>query len=143
MLEAIEKELESRKEMARTHGLEAVLSKKALIMLMIEDENVFTLLKNDVNLFNKLKNMIKQYKDYKFIVICSNVENANISFSATPLMKEIKDYNNFMIFEDVAEIKIMSTTMKQQREEKKPLKLGDGFLALGGKLERIRTILKD
>ena len=48
-----------------------------------------------------------------------------------------------MIFEDINDIKIISTTMKQQREEKKPIKLGDGFLALGGKLERIRTILKD
>ena len=112
-------------------------------MLIIENDNVFTVLKNDTNLFNKLKDMIKQYKDYKFVVICSDVENANISFSATPLMKEIKDYNNYMIFEDINDIKIITTTMKQQREEKKPLKLGDGFLAIGGKFERIRTILKD
>ena len=33
--------------------------------------------------------------------------------------------------------------MKQQREEKKPLKTGDGFLVVGNKFERIRTILKD
>ncbi|MBE5934404.1 MAG: type VII secretion protein EssC [Lachnospiraceae bacterium] len=143
IIEVTEKELESRKELAKVNGIEAVLSKKALIMLVIENENAFTLLKNDINLFNKLKNMIKQYKDYKFVVVCSNVENANISFSATPLMKEIKDYNNYMIFEDIADIKIIATTMKQQREEKKPLKLGDGFLAIGGKLERIRTILND
>ena len=48
-----------------------------------------------------------------------------------------------MIFEEIGEIKLISTTMKQQREEKKPLKLGDGFLHIGGRLERIRTILKD
>ena len=48
-----------------------------------------------------------------------------------------------MIFEEIQDIKIVSTTMKQQREEKKELSKGDGFLVINGKMERIRTILKD
>jgi hypothetical protein len=143
MLDVIEKELENRRNVAKLDGIEAAISRKALIMIMIENEDIFELLKNDTSLFNRFKNMIKQYKDYKFVVICTNVENANISFSATPLMKEIKEYNNYMIFEEVGEIKLVATTMKQQREEKKPLKAGDGFLCIGSKFERIRTVYND
>ena len=102
-----------------------------------------TVLKNNVTLMDKLKNMCKQYKDYKFCVICSNIENTQISFSASPLMKELKEYDNYMIFEEISDIKLVATTMKQQREEKKTLNPGDGFLVLNGKMERIRTILKD
>ena len=59
------------------------------------------------------------------------------------ICKELLGLNQKRADGTIPEIKIVATTMKQQREEKKPLKLGDGFLALGGKLERIRTILKD
>ena len=79
----------------------------------------------------------------KLFILCSNIENAAISFSSSPLLKEIKEVNNYIIFEEIQDIKLISTTMKQQREEKKELSKGDGFLVINGKMERIRTILKD
>ena len=47
------------------------------------------------------------------------------------------------VYVPIEDIKLISTTMKQQREEKKELSKGDGFLVINGKMDRIRTILKD
>ena len=45
-----------------------------------------------------------------------------------------------ILVEDIQDIKLVATSMKQQREEKKPLKSGDGFLVLNGKLRRMRRM---
>ena len=141
-LDIIEQEMENRKNLIKERGREA-LNKKSLIMIIIENEKVLTLLKNDAKLAERFKQMYKNYKSYKLFILCSNIENAAISFSSSPLLKDIKEVNNYMIFEEIQDIKLVATTMKQQREEKKELSKGDGFLVLGGKMERIRTILKD
>lgn len=141
-LDVIEEEMEKRKELIKANGRGA-LDKKSLVLIVIEDDKVFTLLKNNAKLAERFKQMYKNYKSYKLLIWCSNVENAAISFSSSPLLKDLKDVNNFMIFEEMQDIKIVQTTMKQQREEKKELSKGDGFLVLNGKIERIRTILKD
>lgn len=141
-LEVIEQEMENRKNLIREQG-RGILDNKSLIIIAIENDKVLTLLKNNTTLAERLKQLYKNYKNYKLFILCSNVENAAISFSSAPLLKEIKEVNNYMIFEEIQDIKIVSTTMKQQREEKKELSKGDGFLVINGKMERIRTILKD
>ena len=141
-LEVIEQEMENRKNLIREQG-RGILDKKSLVIIAIENDKVLTLLKNNATLAERLKQLYKNYKNYKLFILCTNIENAAISFSSSPLLKEIKEVNNYMIFEEIQDIKLISTTMKQQREEKKELSKGDGFLVINGKMERIRTILKD
>ena len=74
--------------------MDAVLMKKSLILLLIENSNVFTVLKNNVTLMDKLKNMCKQYKDYKFCVSAAPhtilLEHANTAEWGTDSYVEIQ-----------------------------------------------------
>ena len=54
IIDVVEGELESRRSLAKTNGMEAVLSQKALLMLIIQNEEVHNVLKSNAIYLRKV-----------------------------------------------------------------------------------------
>ena len=117
------------------------LGEEPLLLLVIENNKLFDYLQSNKELSTKLIQMVKQYRKYKFSVIVSNIENANVPFNAPDFVKYVKENKRFVFFDDLASAKFFDVTAKQQKENSKQLKLGDAFVCFNGEVERTKTIL--
>jgi len=64
-----------------------------------------------------------------------------IPFNAPDFMKYVKENNKFIYFDEISTVRFFDVTARQQKENAKPLKMGDAFVCLNGEVERIKTIL--
>lgn len=117
------------------------LDNEPLLLLIIENNRLFEQLQSNKETSAMLIKLLKQYKKYKFAVILSEIENANVPFNAPEFIKYVKENKKFIFFDELAAVKFFDVTVRQQKENTKPLKLGDAFLCLNGEVERIKTIL--
>jgi len=87
--------------------------------------------------------MTKQLKNLKIAVIFTNLDNAAVAYGAPEIVKQIKENKKIILFDDVANLKFMDISLKQEREFSKPIKPGDGYICFGGEVEKIKTILNE
>lgn len=136
----IEKQLTKRQE-AVTGAASYSLETEPLLLLVIQNSKIFEHLQTNKELSIKISRMLKQYRKYKFAVILSEVENAAVPFNAPDFMKYVKENNKFVYFDEISTVKFFDVTARQQKENAKPLKVGDAFVCMNGEVERIKTIL--
>ncbi len=135
----IEEELERRKE-SLSNNNDFDLNKEPLMLLVIENSGFVDFIQNNKELSARLCKLLKQYKKYKFTVVISDFSNESIPFSASEFLKYAKDNKNFIVFEDLSELKVFDVNIKQIKENSKPLELGDAFVCSGTDVQRIKTI---
>lgn len=97
----------------------------------------------DKETYKLLLEILKTYRRLKVAVVFADVDNQTPSYSGPDIFKQIKEAKQHFFFEDAANIKAIDLTVKQQKEQAKPLKTGDAFMAFGTELCRIKTILMD
>lgn len=136
----IEKKLIERQE-AVLNDSSYSLEDEPLLLLVIENSKLFEHLQTSKELSAKIIQMLKQYKKYKFAIVLSEIENANVPFNAPDFMKYVKENKKFVYFDEISTVKFFDVTARQQKENAKPLKTGDAFVCLNGEVERIKTIL--
>ncbi len=136
----IEKKLLERQERMLSNTVYS-LDEEPLLLLVIENGKLFEHLQTNKVLSAKIIQMLKQYRKYKFAVVLSEIENASVPFSASDFMKYVKENKKFIFFDELSSVKFFDVTVRQQKENAKPLKLGDAFLCVNGEVERIKTIL--
>lgn len=117
------------------------LSEEPLLLLVVENSKLFEYMQTNKELSTKLVGLVKQYKKYKFAIILSEIENANVPFNAPEFVKFVKENRKFIFFDELAAAKFFDVTARQQKENSKALKQGDAFLCINGEVERIKTIL--
>lgn len=135
-----EEELAERKELVQDEGIEA-LNDKPLLMCVIENSGIFesnTLSKQAVESYKKIVN---NYKQFKVIIIFSNVPNVATGYGAPEMLKQIKDVNECYFFEDLSNVKLMDFNAATLRQHKKPIELGDAYkVTSDGTISKMRTI---
>lgn len=136
----IEKKLLDRQESV-LNGFSCSLEDAPLLLLVIENRKLFEQLQTSKELSAKIIQMLKQYKKYKFAIVLSEIENANVPFNAPDFMKYVKENKKFVYFDEISTVKFFDVTARQQKENAKPLKTGDAFVCMNGEVERIKTIL--
>lgn len=117
------------------------LEDEPLLLLLIENSKLFEYLQTSKELSTKIIQMLKQYKKYKFSIVLSEIENANVPFNAPDFMKYVKENKKFIYFDEISTVKFFDVTARQQKENAKPLRTGDAFVCMNGEVERIKTIL--
>ena len=139
IIDKLEKVLLDRQE-KMTEDMNYSIEEQPLLLLVVENARIFDVLQNNKELASKITQMIKQYKKYKFAVILSAIENVAVPFSASEFMKFVKDNKKFVVFEELANIKFFDVTVKQIKDNSKPLDIGDAFVCFEGDIQRIKTI---
>lgn len=136
----IEKKLIERQE-AVLNDASYSMEDEPLLLLVIENVKLFEHLQTSKELSMKIIKMLKQYKKYKYAIVLSEIENVNVPFNAPDFMKYVKENNKFIYFDEISTVRFFDVTARQQKENAKPLKMGDAFVCLNGEVERIKTIL--
>ena len=138
--------LEKRKEIIEnSHGMsiEQALKQEPLLLLIIENNEVFDLLTANKTLNSEFNKILKQYRKYKVAVIFSNIENTTYSFSAPEPIKQIRETKRMIVFEDTPNIKVLDIPAKLAKTFGKPITPGDGFLFMNGEICKVKTIFND
>lgn len=117
------------------------IDEEPLLLLVIENSRLFGHLQTNRELSEKLVQLVRQYKKYKFAVILSEIENTNVPFNAPEFVKFVKENKKFLFFDEVSSARFFDVSVRQQKENAKPLKIGDAFACMNDEIERIKTIL--
>lgn len=135
-----EEELKARKEMVQTEGM-ATLEDAPLLLCVIENSGIFEmncLSKQAVESYKKITN---SYKQFKVLIVFSNVPNISAGYGAPDMLKLIKEVNEYYIFDDLVNVKLLDFNAATLRQFKKPIELGDAYKVLSdGTINKIRTI---
>lgn len=125
-LTEIEQELQERLSQVKSEGISA-LTNTPLIFVVIQNNAVFSadgLSKSGVETY---KRIIKTYKNMKVCFMFSNIENASIAYGAPEMLKQVKEFNNLYVMDDIANLKLIDITAATQRQFKKLIELGDCY----------------
>lgn len=128
---------------ARYEGIqtgEVVLNDEPYIMVVINSTEGISALTTNREDTDRFKKIIGMYKEMKVCFLFTNVENAQIPFSATDALKTIRDSKRYLVFEDIKDIKIMEPPAQMARVYKKPIDASDVYLINGTVFEKIRFV---
>ncbi|WP_443661497.1 type VII secretion protein EssC [Clostridium sp.] len=147
MIDNIIEKLENRQsdliERRGTKSESELLKEYPLILLVIENSSFIEETVKDKELYDKFSKITKQLKNLKIAVIFTNLDNAAVVYGTPEIVKQIKENKKVILFDDIANLKFIDISLKQEREFSKPIKLGDGYLCFGGEIEKIKTILNE
>ncbi len=118
------------------------LASEPLQVILINSFNLMKAFGTDKTLVEILKLMTTSLKSLKICFLLTDVENNMISFTAGDLLKLAKDTKNYIIFEEIKNVKVTDVPMSASREFKKPLDKDDAYVFKGESIEKIRTVAK-
>lgn len=127
----------------KTINADRLFENDPLLLLVFENRKVLEYISKNNDLMAKFKELLEGVAGLKMCVIFTNIENSVVGFNTPEIYKVIKGNKKLFMFEDAAEIKYMDVSVKQQKENAKPLKLGDAFMCMSNGMSRIRTIYID
>lgn len=116
------------------------LEKEPLQVVVVHSMEMITALSAEKENVDKIRKLVSQMNSMKISFLFTNVDNAQISFSASELLKMIRDTKRYVIFEDVKEIKIMDVPLQAVREFKKEIQITDAYYTDGSEFEKLRMV---
>ncbi len=118
-----------------------VLNSEPLLLLVISGQENISELFQDSKTHERIMSMIKELRKYKVFVILSGLENATIPYSAPAVLKYIKESKDIIVFDDIGNIRFIDIPLKYQKAYAKEISIGDGYSFIGGKVNKVKTIL--
>ncbi|MDO5812375.1 MAG: type VII secretion protein EssC [Bacillota bacterium] len=137
ILEEIHQILESRFNTSIYEGIQAVY-KEPPIVLVIENNEVITNISKNNNLFEMMKDILEKYQEMGAMVLFTNISNAQIPYNASGLMKMIKEDRNYLIFDDISNIKLVDIPVSLSKKYAKQLGKDDAYYMENGVLRKIK-----
>lgn len=136
---------ERQQKIIDNRGIQAeeVLRNEPLLMLVVNNRAFYDVMAQNKELYKKFSDIVKLYKSLKVLVILSDIENAAVGFNGPDIFKYLKENRKMFVFEDAANIRFVDVSVKQQKDNVKPIRLGDGFMVFDSEFTRIKTILDD
>lgn len=139
MLSEIESELQRRLEIVKEDGIKA-LDNEALIMVVVQNNDIFGVNGISKDTVETYKRILKTYKNMKIMFMFTALDNLPISYSATEMLKMIKEINYLFVMDDLANLKLMDINVTTLRQHKKQIKLGDAYMITEKGVERNKII---
>lgn len=139
MLEELHEKMEEQYQKVAEAGMSAIEDAMPYVFL-IQNNDVPAKIQEDKELLSKYKELFSKYKGMKLLILYSNLENAQISFSAPEPLKMLKEKKQFLVFEDVSGVKITDLTFTQQNSFKKPLEEGEAYFIQGGQIRKLKLV---
>ena len=120
----------------------AAVNKMSPIVLIINSSDAVQFISENKDAMATYKDIVKKYKNLKAMIIFSNIENDAISYSSPDVLKMMKDNYQFIIFEDLNNIKLFDCPLSLTKKFKVPLKDNEAYFLSGNVLKKIKTIIK-
>lgn len=133
----VEKQLKERYD-ALVSGDEIVLQKAELLMIIIENQDALDAICNNLDSLAAYQNIIGKYKNMKVCIIVF-MENVNIPYMSPQILKDIRDQQKLIYFDDLSNMKIFDVYPSISRMFKKPIELGDGYYIRDNEYIKLKT----
>lgn len=134
---------QERVQAAGSAGRESALDGEPLLLLVVDEPRFFDELAKEKELQSKFLDLLKRLKPFKVLLLFSNLENAQVSFQAPEALKQLKEQKKVFFFDELSNGRFLDFSVQQQREYKKPLKLGDCYQCFSGEISKLKTILDE
>lgn len=141
MLASLRTTLTERYAEREISGMTAVARMRPIVLVINSNDAVKYISENSEAL-EIYKDIVKKYKNLKSMILFTNVENDSITYSSPEVMKMMKDNYQFVIFEDLSNVKLFDVPLAMSRRFKTPLKDNEAYFLSGNTLRKIKTIIK-
>lgn len=116
------------------------LESEPWIVVIIENNDVITALSGDKTIMPTVKDIWSKYNGMKIFFIFTDINNASIPFNAPEIMKILKDKKQYIIFDEIGNVKLTDIALSTTRKYAKPLESGDAYYVEDGEVRKIRTV---
>lgn len=116
------------------------LENEPWIVVIIENNDVITALSGDKTIMPTVKDIWNKYRGMKIFSLFTDINNAGIPFNAPEIMKILKDKKQYILFEEIGNIKLTDIALSTARKFAKPLEAGDAYYVEDGEVRKIRTV---
>ena len=120
---------------------DAYLSQESPIVLYIQNPDVINAISTDKNLMAQYKEIIGKYKNLKVCIIYTNIDNAPIKFSSPEVLKMMQDNRQFIVFENIDNIKLADIITSTKKKYAKPLEFGEAYMITDSSLKKVKFAL--
>lgn len=124
-------------------GDEKALSEAPLELLILNDPEAMKDISNDMDAMAAYRDVTGRLRSMKVLVILASYENASVSYSAPEVIKKAKEDCHFLVFDDIANFKVVDLPLSLMREYKKPIEPGDGYYIKGNSCLKLKTPLAE
>ena len=125
---------------ARYQKRQINMAEEPLLLLVINSNELLKTASADKTKADMYKDIIGKYKDLKVCILCTDIENTTILFTAGELLKTLKDSKLVMAFEDIKTLKFIEISTMVARDFKKPIEYSDAYIFNGDRIDKIRTV---
>lgn len=111
------------------------------ILLVVENNDVITEISKNKSMMPIMKDIVDKYYEMNVLVMLTNVTNSAISFNSPELLKMIKENKTYIVFDDVANIKLTDISMSVIRKNSKSLDKNDAYYISDSELKKVKVII--
>lgn len=140
MVKSIFEKLEKRYQLL-IEGKDTEVNEEPFEILILNAKEAYSLISMDRGVVDMYKKIITQFKAMKVCIILSDMENAAIGFNSCEVLKQLKETKTVLIFENLAEQKVIDVSTADLRENKKKIKAGEAYWFERGTFCKIKTPL--
>lgn len=112
----------------------------APLVFIINNYDAIREISDDSLLLNEFKEISKKYSGLKAFFIFTNIKNDNIPYSSPEVLKMIKDNNQWIVFENISNIKVFDCPLSLTKKFSNPLGENELFYLNGNELAKIKSI---
>lgn len=127
ILMLIETELQTRLEIVKADGV-AALQQMAQIVFVIQNTDIYSSEGISKSALETFKRILKLYKNMKVCFIFGEIDNVNVAYGSSEMMKMVKDYRYLFVLDDLSNLKLVDINAAVARKYKKMIELGDGYM---------------
>ena len=140
VINAVAEVLKDRQEKMLGYNAKDYLKEQPYMLIVINDKDMLDIISKNKECIQNFKDIIDKYKKLKACIILSNIDNSSIPFNCNDIMKKIKENRHYIIFDDMANFKIIEPPMSLIKENRKRLKPGDAYYVKDNMIVKIRTV---
>lgn len=115
-----------------------------LKMIVINSERTLAAINGNKEIATKMHTMIAKCAECKvFVLFCDYPSNKVGTINVTEMQKYIQSAGNYLLLDNIRNIKVVEVTLADLREFGKPLVVGDAFLRVNDTFRLLKTIKAD
>lgn len=114
------------------------LEKDALLMMIINNNDVLKAIDSDFEVNNKLKEMLTTYRDMKFAVLVTDYPNGYLPFDAPVVHTEIKARKHLLYFDKIDTLNVIDLPYDIQKVNRQSLGNDDVFIIFDNDVNRTK-----
>lgn len=120
-------------------GEKDFLRKEPLLVLLICNPEVPAVISNDRTVLAVYKDILGKYRNLKSCIIYTHLESAEIGFNAPEAIKVMKDNRQFLIFENINDIR-PEMPLQLKKKFARPLESGELYMLRENTLMKLKAV---